>query len=81
MLIVVTEEFILFQCFLCKTRTEFDDLCAALKKDIISSGCQTLFEITETSQIPWQPSPLNLCQPQSTNTRSAFSPNSNGNLF
>lgn len=82
-----TEHFILFiclfgrQCFLCKTRTEFDDLCATLKKDIISTGCQTLFEITETSQIPWQSSPLNLYQPQSTNTHSGHSPNSNCNLF
>lgn len=70
-----------WQCFLCKTRTEFDDLCATLKKDIISTGCQPLFEITETSQTPWRPNPLNMYQPQSNNTQSGFSPNSNGNSF
>lgn len=69
------------QCFLCKTRTEFDDLCATLKKDIISTGSQTLFEITETSQVPWRPNPLNLYQSQSTNTQLGHSPNSNGKLF
>lgn len=88
MLIVMIEDFKFFsfvcfgrQCFLCKTRTEFDDLCVTLKKDIISTGCQTLFEITETSQVPWQPNPLNLYQPQSTNTHSGLSPNSNGEFF
>lgn len=44
-------------CFLCKTRTEFDELCTRLKSDIISTGSQPLFEITETSQTPWQACP------------------------
>ncbi|XP_031623518.1 cysteine protease ATG4B [Contarinia nasturtii] len=44
-------------CFICKTRTEFDELCARLKSDIISTGSQPLFEITETSQTPWRSCP------------------------
>lgn len=35
--------------FLCKTRTEFNELCARLKDDICS-GSQPLFEITEMSK-------------------------------
>lgn len=43
-----------FQCFLCKTRSEFDELCKRLKDEIIGTGSQPLFEITETSQAPWR---------------------------
>lgn len=43
-------------CFLSKTRAEFDELCKSLKSDIISNGSQPLFEITDQTQSPWQPS-------------------------
>lgn len=33
---------------------EFDELCGRLKDDINGKGNQSLFEITEFSQVPWQ---------------------------
>lgn len=47
-------KFSIIQCFLSKTRWKFDELCKRLREDITSSGNQSLFEITENSQIPWQ---------------------------
>lgn len=46
-------------CFLCKTKAEFDELCTRLRNDIISNGNQPLFEITDQTQMPWQPSTFN----------------------
>ncbi|XP_055308063.1 cysteine protease ATG4B-like isoform X4 [Sitodiplosis mosellana] len=42
--------------FLCRTRTEFDELCTRLKLDICG-GSQPLFEITDMNQMPWRKMP------------------------
>lgn len=64
-------------CFLCRTRTEFDELCTRLKNDIISTGSQPLFEITEISQTPWRS-----CQTETMDSQLAqySTTNSNGKM-
>lgn len=46
-----------FQCFLCRTKTEFNELCTRLQNELLRTGSQPLFEITRTSQTPWQSRP------------------------
>lgn len=41
---------------MCKTKDEFNELCTRLQNDIISNSSQPLFEITQTSQIPYKSS-------------------------
>lgn len=43
----------LLQCFLCKTKTEFTELCKRFHSDIVDAGIQPLFEITKTGHAPW----------------------------
>lgn len=59
-------------CFLCKTRTEFDELVSRLRIDICG-GTQPLFEITELSQTPWR------TVQQSAMQQTASNSNTNGN--
>lgn len=68
-------------CFLCKTRTEFDELCAKLKSDIISTGSQPLFEITETSQTPWRSCPASTTAQSQHYARPDLTANSIGWYF
>lgn len=41
------------QCFLCRTKIEFTELCARLQDDITNAGIQPLFEIVKTGHTPW----------------------------
>lgn len=48
---------LIFQCFLCRTKSEFNELCTRLQNDLLRTGSQPLFEITRTSQMPWRSRP------------------------
>ncbi|XP_038111940.1 cysteine protease ATG4B [Culex quinquefasciatus] len=57
-------------CFLCATRTEFDDLLARFAEDLNGGSCQGLFEVTKTRQAPWTPTTAS-----STSSRKNSEPN------
>lgn len=59
---------------------EFDELCRRLKDDINGKGNQSLFEITEFSQVPWQSNkqPQSVHSPQTSSRISAT--NFNGKM-
>lgn len=42
-----------FQCFLCKTKSEFTELCNRFQSDIVDADIQPLFEVTKTGHAPW----------------------------
>lgn len=45
------------QAFLCRTRSEFDELCESFRTQITEAvGVQPLFEVAKTGYTPWEPS-------------------------
>lgn len=44
-----------FQCFFCKTESEFEDLCHLIREKLIASEKQPLFEICHERPQQWSP--------------------------